>query len=371
MSNMRILFTIKSVNRKGGGAERVMADISGRLAERGHDVLLLTWDRADDPSFYRLHPAIRRIGIPIGPIDRPSGVLDTIRRVLALRKAVLVERPDVVVGFMHSMFVPTALALAGTGIPVIASEHIVKDHYRTRPMQWLAVKVAARSVKRFVCVSDQAAAAYSQWLRKKTVVIANPVTLRSGRLAELDPPGRKTLLSVGRLEKQKDHKTLLKAFALLINDCPDWDLVIVGEGRLRGELNAYAEALSLGQRVSIPGAVEDITAAYERAQLFVQPSLYESFGLTTVEAFQHGLPAVGFADCPGTNILIEHGRTGALATVGLEFQDRSKALATTLKPLMQDASLRQALGVNAREVAATYSADPIIDQWEMIIEACL
>lgn len=362
---------IKSANRKGGGAERVLADIASSLAVRGFDVALLTWDRAGDHSFYRLHPAIRRINIPIGPTDRSSGMIATIRRIFVLRKLVPDERPDVVIGFMHSMFVLAALSLVGTGIPVIASEHIVADHYRTRPLQWLAFKVAARIVHKVVCVTDQAVSAYPFWLRQKTIVIPNPVTLQSARLAELDRPGRKILLSVGRLEKQKDHMTLLRAFKILAEDCPDWDLLIVGEGALRMELSEYATSLGINDRVCLPGVFKNISAAYEMAQLFVQPSVYESFGLTTVEAFRHGLPAVGFADCPGTNTLIEPGRTGALATVEDLSRDRSKALAIALKPLMQDATLRKKLGLNAQGIADTYSLDPIVDQWVKLIETSM
>jgi len=67
---------------------------------------------------------------------------------------------------------------------------------------------------------------------------------------------------------------------------------------LREKLEASVEALGLDGRIQMPGAISDISSEHACAQPYVISSLYESQGLATAEALAHGLPAIGFADCP-------------------------------------------------------------------------
>ena len=96
---------------------------------------------------------------------------------------------------------------------------------------------------------------------------------------------------------------------------PDWDLRIVGEGSLKNELNKKIISLNLSDRVFITDFTKKIESEYIRADLFVVSSIYESFGLVTAEAMSFGLPCLGFDDCPGTNDLIIHKKTGILVKV--------------------------------------------------------
>ncbi|MEQ9560248.1 MAG: glycosyltransferase family 4 protein [Rhodospirillales bacterium] len=361
---MRLTFAIKSMNRTGGGAERVMADVVNGLAGRGHDVSLLTFDCAGGESFYPLDPRVQRIELDIGPVDHPSSLPVVLRRLPAIRAAVQKARPDVTVGFMHSMFIPMGMALAGSGVPIVASEHIVPSHYRSRPLEWALLRLAPLYVHTLVCVSPQAREFYPPSLRRKMVPIANPVTLSVTGRAKVSGGTRNMLLSVGRLEPQKDHATLIRAFAKISADLPDWNLTIVGDGVLRGELTDLIDSLGLHDRVHLPGATQNIAAAYLESQLFVQPSRYESFGLTTAEALAHGLPAVGFVDCPGTNMLIKNGENGALA---LADDDRPAALADALRRLMADADLRRHCAEMTRGSLANNQIDVVLDDWEALL----
>jgi glycosyltransferase involved in cell wall biosynthesis len=93
------------------------------------------------------------------------------------------------------------------------------------------------------------------------------------------------------------------------------------------------------------------------------PSLYESFGLATAEALAHGLPAVGFADCPGTNELIENEVNGLLVPAG----DRVAGLAAALSRLIEDSDLRRRLGQAGPQSVARFSVDTIVAQWEELL----
>lgn len=354
------------MNNPGGGGERVLADVASGLVARGHDVAILSYDQPGGSSYYPVDPHIERIMLGIGSTTAPATALTTLRRMVVLRKSIRTRAPDVVVGFMHSMFIPLGLALMGTPIPVIASEHIVPAHYRSRPFQALLVRLTPYVTDCITCVSEQSRRAYPQSLREKMVIIPNPVNLKpSGRA---DAAGlhkaRKVLLSVGRLEAQKDHATLIEAFAEIAGQVPDWDLRIIGEGLLRPKLESMVVELGLEGRVYLPGNSKDIAAEYMSAQLFVLSSRYESFGLTTAEALAHGLPAIGFSDCLGTNQLIRRGVNGDLANGSGR---RSTALAETLKPLMQDEALRTRLSEQTGTVAQAHHIENVCDHWETLL----
>jgi glycosyltransferase involved in cell wall biosynthesis len=362
---VKLVFAIKRLASTVGGAERVLCTVCSVLAERGHDVTLVSFDQPGEQAFYPMDARIKQLKLGIGDASSRARWGVTLRRMLALRRLMREQQPQAVVGFMHSIYVPLALALAGTSTPVLGSEHIVPEHYRTRPLQFALLVVASRFLARMTVLSDAIKARYPLPIRKRMVVMPNPVEVPVGQAALAADKPRRMLLSVGRLEVQKDHHTLLRAFAQLALGHPDWDLRILGEGALRTGLERAVRDLDLADRVCLPGVTADIGAEYRAADAFVISSRYEAFGLVTAEAMSYGLPVVGFADCPGTNELIQHGQTGLLVAAGA---DRASSLAAALERLMLDSSLRHQLGEAGRSAMAdNYSAHRIGDLWEHLL----
>jgi glycosyltransferase involved in cell wall biosynthesis len=197
-------------------------------------------------------------------------------------------------------------------------------------------------------------------------VVPNPVTIAVEGRADVVAPSRsrKLLLSIGRFDSQKDHATLIAAFSRVAKRHTDWDLKIVGEGPLRKLLEQQIVHLGLETRVSLPGSTREISSEYRNAQLFVLPSRYESFSLSTAEALAHGLPVIAFSDCPAIGHLIRSGENGILVTPA---RTRVEPLAATLDSLMQDLELRKRLAVGAQPLAE-YSLNGVLNRWE---EICL
>lgn len=367
---MKVLFAIKRLASAVGGAERVLCTVCSLLAERGHDVAVVTFDYPGGETFYSLDYRVKRIDLGIGDSSSHARIGETLRRIRALRHLVLKEQPQVAVGFMHSIFVPLALALADTSIPVLGSEHIVLEHYRTRPLQFALLLAASHYLARITVLSEAIRTRYPSIIKKRMVVMPNPVEIPVGQAVSRIVKKRRVLLNVGRLEGQKDQLTLLQAFALVSGSHPDWDLRIIGDGSLRIILEKSVCELDLEGRVFLPGVTKDIGAEYRAADAFVISSHYEAFGLVTAEAMSHGLPVVGFADCSGTNELIKHEQTGLLVPGG---GYRSSSLAAALERLMSNSGLRQQLGDAGRaSIADLYSAVHIGDLWEKLLtEAAL
>ena len=364
---MKFLFAIKHLASAVGGAERVLCTICSELAERGHEVSILTFDQPDGKPFYRLDDRVKLIDLAIGNAARPARVFETVQRIKTLRHIATTEQPDVAVGFMHSMFIPMAFALAGTGIPTIGSEHIVPEHYRTRRFQFFLLAIAARLIKKITVLSEAIRSSYPASVKAKMVVMPNPIEKPILQTDKVLSKSNHTLLNVGRLDKQKDHATLIQAFSKISPDFPNWQLKIVGDGPLRKDLEELIEALDLQDNVTLPGVTKAIDTEYASADIFVISSTYEAFGLVTAEAMSHGLPVVGFADCPGTNELIENNVSGVLVEPE---NDRIEVLAGALSNLIRNPALQERLGkAGQQEIKSRFSTEQVCDQWEALLMA--
>lgn len=364
---MKVALAIKAF-AISGGAERVLAEIANGLAARGHQVSVLSYEMPDQYSFYRLDPGVRWLRLGCGEAKRPAAILETLARMFSLRRAIGRLEPDIVIGFMSSTYIPLGWALAGSGIPLIASEHATRARYKSRGLERVLLLTMRWLAKAITVVSMQVLESHPRILRRRMTVIPNPVRVRVTRYANVkaEQKSRKILLSVGRLVESKDYSTLISAFALIADHAPSWDLRIVGEGPLRAALQEQIETLGLEDRLTLPGATPDISAEYEAAQLFVLPSRFESLGLVTIEALAHGLPAIAFADCSGANQLIRS-RYNGLLVAGT---NRVPALAEALLSLMTNDALRQSLIPRTFELPEELAPECVLDRWEQLLNKC-
>ena len=363
---MKLLFAIKTLTA-AGGAERVFCTVVNELVLRGHELTVLTFDAPGTPAFYELSPGLNRFDLGVGNATKPAKVLETLQRIKALRSVICSECPQVAVGFMHAMFVPLAIAAAGTGIPIVGSEHIVPAHYRTRRLEYLLFIFISPLLAKVTVLSAAIQALYPWPIRRRMAVMPNPVSQFDSAIERNPNRPMRVLLTVGRLDPQKDHVTLIQAFACIANTFTDWELRIIGEGPLRPLLEQLVMSLDLRGRVKMPGVTAAIGTEYVNADVFALPSRYEAFGLVTAEAMSYGLPVIGFVDCPGTNELIQAGSTGLLVAAGA---DRMASMAGGLASLLSDPDLRRQLGDAGKlAIGQSFSTQHVCDLWERLLES--
>lgn len=360
---MRLLFVIKALHAVSGGAERVLAELTAELAERGHDVHILCFDRPNDKPFYKFSDKVSFINKGVGSPLHKTSPKEFIERAFIIRKTAKDLQPDIVIGFMHSAFVTCSFALWDKKTPVIASEHIVTDHYKERKFEFWMLRISAFLFQKMTVISDQIKTHYPKTMHDKIVAISNPVSSP----IVTDKKKQNVILSVGRLEEQKDHQTLISAFALIAHELPDFQLRIVGDGSLKDKLQKQIENVGLSERIALTGNIRDIHHEYQKAHIFVMPSRYESFGLATAEAMTYGLPCIGFVDCPGTNELIQNGKSGILVDPGTH-KDRAKNLAAAISGLIQDDKKATKLGKAGQKSIAQYQIKTITDHWEELFK---
>jgi glycosyltransferase involved in cell wall biosynthesis len=362
---MKLLFAIKTLNAGVGGAERVFCIVCSELVKRGHDLTILTFDSPGGRSFYPLEGQISRIDLGIGDASKPATIRETIHRIFFLRKIIRRECPSITIAFMHSMFIPIVVALLGTGISVIGCEHSTAAYYRLRPWRYILFMAIAPFLKKITVVSESARALFPGSVKKRMIIVPNPVEIPVRSESVSVYKKRKIILTVGRMESPKDHTTLLNAFAKILPRFPDWELRIIGDGSLRKILENLVCQLGIEKQVFMPGITSNIDKEYRNADVFALSSRYESFGLVIAEAMSYGLPVIGFADCSGINEMIHHNETGLLSSGK---PDRVISLARDLEILLSDPDLCQRFGQAGKiMINKYYSIEYIINIWENLL----
>jgi len=181
-------------------------------------------------------------------------------------------------------------------------------------------------------------------------VLANPVVTpelfeRAAAAPEHEWPqiaGEPVIVGAGRLDRQKDFPTLLRAFARLNAQTPA-HLVILGEGEDRGALERLAVELGVGERVRLPGFVANPHATMARADLFVLSSAWEGSPNVLTEALALGVPVVA-TDCrSGPREILAGGRVAPLVPVG-DDAAMAAAMAEVLRAPPASATLQAAVG---------------------------
>lgn len=366
---IHVRFVIKSLEVEGGGAERVLVDVSNGLISRGHEVSAVTFDREDAPTFYPLDARVKLTGVAIGCPGQPTSLLKFLSGFLHLRREAVAGRPDIVIGFMHSTYVPLALATIGSGLRLIASEHVGQAHFQQRRLQRWLIRVLDRCFLAKTVPTERQRAELPESLRSKVWILPNPVDLH--RFAcDVDPVAvqSRVVLCVGRFMEEKDHAVLLDAFSRVAPEFPAWTLRLVGDGELRSQLETQISRLDLRERVEMPGVVTDVATEYARASIVAVPSRYESFGLAVVEALASARPVLGFRNCLQPLGIAADGHNALLVD---DENGRIENLARGLRTLMADAGLRQKLGQSGPASVQHFSLDAVVDQWEDFFLQCV
>lgn len=206
---------------------------------------------------------------------------------------------------------------------------------------------------------------------KRIRPIYNGIDLaRAQRLAlatdvAVPPKTRLRMVSAGRLGPDKGFEVLLEALARLVPQV-DCELMLLGEGELRGQLEARARELGVVDRLLLPGHVENPFPYYASADVFAFASRFEGFGNVLVEAMALGLPMVSSA-CPyGPREIFAKPGSGLLTEV-----DNVESTTQALARVLTEPELAAELSRGARARAQDFSFARMCEAYEDAILAAL
>ena len=156
-------------------------------------------------------------------------------------------------------------------------------------------------------------------------------------------PDRRYIAAVARFHPVKDHPTLLRAFGECARSRPDVDLLLVGDGASRSDLERLAQSLGLGDRILFWGVRDDVAAILSAVDLFALTSLSEAASITLLEAMASDLPVVVTA-VGGNPEIVRDGLDGLLVPRG-----DVRAAAAALGRVLDDDGLARVMGASGAE----------------------
>lgn len=379
--------------------------VAGALARRGYPVTLLLYS-AQGPLQEQLPAAIRRVelkAVPgwlarlyalaadpagfkslLGPVILPRHTFKTLPYLLDVARYLRRERPAVLFAATFDINVEAILArrLAATPTRVVVSERThVSSWVTLAPPDWRwrflpgLIRRTYRQADAIVAVSNGVAddlANIAGLPRSCITTIYNPTVqpdLTVKAQAPLEHPwftagAPPVVLGVGRLGRQKDFPTLIKAFARLRAERPA-RLLILGDAdspskrdRRYAQLLGLAAELGVADDLRLEGFVANPFAYMARAAVFVLSSRYEGFPNVLIEALACGCPVVS-TDCPaGPAEILDHGRFGPLVPIGDDLAMAEAMGAVLDHPLAKE---------HLRARAAMFSFEQAIDRYEAVL----
>jgi len=329
------------------------------FAESGRRVDLLLI-RADSAHLRPLPPGVRIIRL---------GSRHGLTSLLPLTRYLRRERPAALLAAKDRAGRIAALARRLAGVPtrvVIRLGTNLSGAFKDKPVwrywgRYRLMRLIYRWADAVVAVSQGVAedtARITGLLPERIHVVRNPVITRSlpEQASELcDHPWLRErtqpiILAAGRLTIQKDFATLLRAFARVRARRP-CRLIILGEGRLRRELEALARDLGVSEHVDLPGFQSNPYGFMAAADLFVLSSAWEGSPNVLTEALALGTPVVS-TDCPsGPREVLAGGRFGPLVPVG-NAPALTEAILLTLDRPLPAATLESAVTEYTAEASA-------------------
>lgn len=341
------------------GAERVMSLLVNTLAREGNEVILLLQSNIIE---YKLDERVKVIVVGNGGATNPISSFRNIFK--GTRKVFKQENPDVIVSFMSVVSMYACLCSVGLHIPVIVSERNTPAHEVRTKLHSIVRNLSYRLAKGAIFQTAEARDYFPRHIRSISTIIPNPV---SDGLPFADRTNiKKEIVTLGRLDTQKNHRLLIDAFSDFSATQPDYVLKLYGKGQLEGVLRDQVYRLGLSEKVLFMGNQPEIHDKIRNASMYVLSSDYEGISNALMECMAMGLPCIS-TDCPcgGSRQLIQDGVNGVLVPVG----DRT-ALTNAMSRVANNLDFANAIGANAKRIREAYSREKIIGSYIDYIKKC-
>lgn len=311
---MKILHVITSLLY--GGAEKLVAEISPMIRDKGHEVDVLAFNGAE-PNFIR---HLEENGIKVYTFGKSVSVYNP----LFIPKLAKMMRGYNIVHTHNTspQFFAALCSLACHSCKLVTTEHNTYNRRRSIPMLKYLDRWMYSRYESIICISDQAEKNIRDFIptTKGICTIYNGVNVSKFRNASqivgLHPQGKTVVVMVAAFRLQKDQKTLIDAFTILPEE--KYELWLVGDGELHDEIHTYANATGL-QNIKFFGNRQDVPEILHSSDIVVMSSHYEGLSLSSVEGMSVGKPFVS-SDVDGLHevvdgygVLVPHQDAHALA----------------------------------------------------------
>lgn len=378
-----------------GGLAKIVIEKINWLVVHGYEVTLCNIERLDVVPAYPIDSRVKLVRgdistEPGGALTRLKGVLGAIKRTKAI---IAQEKPDVIVNAhcpLVTWIIPWAsglrfkvegLRLKGKGyVPTIIEMHqsrqgleVFNRQFMGTFSRWLhrwSIRWIYSKYDKFVVLTNGDREA---WDTKNCVTIPNFSSIKSNsikeikvehelgtneeRISESSARDKHQIILLARLMPQKRIDLMIRVWAKLAKDFPDWQVKVLGDGMLREELGLMVDGLGLKGSFLMPGGVKDVTSELESSEILCLTSEYEGFGIVLIEAMLKGIPTMAF-EYVGVHDIIEDGVDGYVVPFG-----DVDAYASMLRMLMESEELRERISERALVSVKKFDKERVMQRW--------
>lgn len=368
---MKILFLgCFKKNKSGnsfGGAEKSIINLANWLAKNNYDITLASVE--ENQLSFPLDEKVKFLSFESKQkFDSKQKIISKINMhyqiYLNTKKAIKMTNPDVIISFWIHPLLYTFLSKKNKKYVTIYSERC-DPNLEYSNISKLVRKIVMNKVSGIVFQTNDAKEYFPLKIQNKSIVIHNPVYVKIDDY-ELPQKLDNRIVSIGRLDTQKNYSILIDAFYQIKDKFPDLILEIYGEGALHKKLDEQIKNLNLEKRVFLKGTYKDVLNRIYGARLFVLPSIYEGMPNTLMEAMSLGIPAIS-SNCPcgGPKELIKDGYNGYLFEL-----DEKDGLLKKICSVLENKNIMDVVK-NEKQICVTHSQDSIFKTWLNYIEKLL
>lgn len=380
---MNILF-VNGKYPNFGGTEKITTILANAFVERG--------DKVSIASFEQPHPELSSDlaeGVEIISLTLP---VKSQRNLQLLRNTIHQKDIDIIMNQWCLPFYVTQLlnkARKGTkakllsnlhGIPdrsakvIAAREKILKSKGLSKIFAKVRLKLTDEIIRwsvryvykhsdRYVVLSKGFIQSLKEYGRltdiSKAFAIGNPITIATNFDSLVFSIKKKQLMYLGRISREdKRVDRVIDVWQTLYREYPDWNLCLVGDGPQRSLLEQHVKDNNI-ERVTFTGYVNNALNYYRESSVLLLTSDLEGFGLVVVEGMSHGVIPVVYGSYLSIYDMIESGKQGYITSVPFSVDE----MASRVRSLMDDETLRQTMGRNSIERSKYFRLDRIVDTW--------
>jgi len=309
----------------------------------------------------------RTIDIEIVPM-RSKLDIEAIREIRANIKNI---KPDIIHIHGTRAGILARLAVIGLKYPVIYTEHLwTKDYQLRSRLSHHLQLVGLWFLDMFTTLTIAVSQAVKDFLiesqitrPEKVIVIYNGTEPPHSMQKKAEPfkDEKMTIVSIGTLNEQKGMQYLIQAMIKVLKEFPKVNVVIIGHGPYKAELEKQVKKMKLTSKIKLTGFVKDVYDELLKADIYVQPSVSESFGLAILQAMSVGLPVVA-TNTGGIPEVVTSGKTGILVE-----SKNPETLADGLLELLRDHKKAIKMGdLGAEDAKIKFNLEDMIKDLETV-----
>ena len=353
---MTVLFYINVLS--GGGAERVVANLANHFSEDEIKCTIVTSNYTENE--YPLSDKVKRIVLNKSSKVEKNRITKNITYIRKLRKIIKTEDIDVVISFMQEPNFRAILASIGLKNKVVVS--VRNDPKKEYPgiLGWLLGHFVLPLADGCVFQTQEARQWFPRNMQKKSKIIQNEV---APIFFDTSAKCTKNIVTIGRLNTQKNQMLLIKAFNKIAGEFPDENILIYGKGELKGSLEKEIKKQGLENQIYLKGTTLNVEKILSEAKIFVLSSDYEGMPNALLEALAVGVPCIA-TDCPcgGPREIIESEKNGILIPVGDDNE-----LAKALRYLLKNPEISKKMSEAAKKNAEKFRPNKVYQEWKEYI----